>query len=214
MKKITYSLFLSASLFGFTDFGVHGKLYENKEPDIKKMIEKEVKEYEAKMNPDEIHEIIKKEVKKQSKGKTKLQFCKEDRQNKGPNYQTLEMDITNPVGRVYKKKGEKVLLRSEKPLDVCFIDATYLPEMKNQIAYFDKTVKELSGKEAECIYMVSGHSVLDIHKLYPNKEFYPTRATYEERFDVQCYPTLIHIEDDMKYDYEISIDYFKHSKGE
>lgn len=212
MKFLLITLLICVNVFAYKDFGTEGHLYEIKEKDIMKEIEKEVKDYQAKMNPDEMKRQIEREINKQAFYSSKLPLCEKDSTEKMPNYQYYQQDIINPAGRVIKKAGDSFIYRSPKQWNVCFINAKNKIEMINQINYYDKLVKEISGGNEECVYMISDRNVLELNKEFEPRSFYPSTEAYEKRFGVKCYPAMIHIEDDMKYNYEMSMEHFKHSE--
>lgn len=210
MKWLLIAL-LSTSLFAYKDFGVDGRLYDIIEEDFMITLKKGIDELQKTFTPEYVQSKIIEEVNKQAFQKSLLPVCQKDNQFSGINYQYLDTDIINPAGRIVKKKGEAVLVRSKKPLNICFVSASNKIELINQINYFDKTVKELTGKEEECTYMVSDGNVVDLMKEL-KKTFYPTGPQYESRFNVKCYPAFVHIEEDMIYNYEMSIEHFKHGE--
>lgn len=209
MKK----LFLIAAIITFSfsdviDLGTDGQLYEITEENLYKTIEDSVKELQV--NPEIIQNQIKEAVKKQSFGETDLPFGTETKIYEDINYQVLEQDIVNPLGRVFKKAGDKILMDTYPALDLCFVDGSDMTMLRNQIKYFDEIVKQKSGNDAECTYMVSNRLVLELNREYHPRLFYPSKKAYEDRFMVKSIPTYIHIIGKKKYFYSLPMDMFKH----
>ena len=188
------------------DFGIDGHMYDIVEENMMKTIKDKTDNF--KITKKQMRKILKNEMEKQAVGTTNLPFGKEKKEYSEKNFQVLQQDVFNPLGRIYKKKGEKVYINSPKPLDICFIDGSNPILLKNQIKYFDKLVTKTNS--IRCIYMVSNKSVLDLNTEYYPRIFYPANKAYEERFMVKSIPTYIHIEKDRKYFYSYPIEMFKH----
>lgn len=209
MKKILIILGLTSLLSAeVVDLGITGSTYPIVEENFMDMIKDAVKE--LKIEKKDIEKKIRKSVIDQSKGTTELPYGKSVKRYSEKNYQIIPQDIYNPLGRLYKKAGEKVLLNTPVPLDICFVDGTNLNILKNQIEYFDKVVKKQSGNGANCVYMVSNRSVLELNKIYYPRTFYPSKKAYEDRFMVKSIPTYVHIYKYKKDFYSFPINMFKH----
>jgi len=187
------------------DFGIDGHMYDIVEENMMQTIRDKADNFQ--ITKEKMRAILKREMKKQSVGTTELPFGKEKKEYSEKNYQILNQDVVNPLGRVIKKKGDKVLLNTPKSLDICFIDGADPVLLKNQIKYFDKLVTKTNG--LRCVYMVSNKSVLDLNKEYYPRLFYPSKSIYEQRFMIKSIPTYIHIEKDRKYFYSYPIEMFK-----
>lgn len=207
IKKINLLLILSANLLfaEAVNLGVSGNLYEIPEENFKITIEKAVDELD--LNETKIKETVLNGVKEQAFGTTNLPFGKKVEAYESDNYQIIGKDIFNPLGRLIYKKGDKVLMKTYSPLDLCFVDGSNLVSLKNQIEYFDKVVKKKSN--TECTYMVSNRSVLELNKEYYPRLFYPARPAYERRFLIKSIPSYVHIEGSKKLVYSFPIDMFK-----
>ena len=190
------------------DLGKTGATYPIVEENFMDMIENAIKDLDIKK--EDIERKVREQVKEQSYGTTSLPFGRKVERYSEKNYQIIPQDIYNPLGRIYKKAGEKVLLNTPVPLDICFIDGTNMNILKNQIEYFDKVVEKQSGKGASCVYMVSNRSVLELNKIYYPRIFYPSKKVYEDRFMVKSIPTYVHIYKYKKDFYSFPINMFKH----
>jgi len=210
MKKIAIILIgiVSISTASIIDLGKTGHTYPIQEENFYDQIKEAAKKLN--ITKEGLEKKIKESVLEQSKGTTDLPFGTKVKRYSEKNYQILPEDIVNPLGRVYKHKGDKVLLTTPKPLDLCFVDGKNMKMLINQITYFDKVVKKQSGKNARCTYMVSNRSVLDLNRLYSPRLFYPSKKAYEERFMVKSIPTYIHIYKEMKDFYSFPMSMFKH----
>jgi len=196
----------------FVDLGKEGATYDISEPNFMTELEDGVMELQKTLTRDKITKKIKKEIMKQSVGHSELPQCSANHNNVEPNYFILKTDIYNPEGRLYKQKGDSLIVENKVGFDICFIDATNKKEALKQIKYYDEVVKTLSGPNAECTYMVKDRTVLELDKEFYPRMFYPTGAGYEEVFNVSCYPTLIHLQDDKRYRFEVHMGYFKHNR--
>jgi hypothetical protein len=213
MKKILIACLLTSSIFAeYIDLGTEGHLYKIKEQDIMIDIKGGVNELQKKFTKEYVSNKIKEEINRQAVGHTDLPFCKKDNNTVEPNYYIIKEDIYNPAGRLIKQKGESVIVNNQIPLDICFIDASNEKEAENQINFYRKTVKQLSGKNATCTFMVAKKNILDLDKKFWPTEFYPTGKGYEQNFGVSCYPTLIHIDKDKRFKFELSMERFKQKK--
>ncbi|HIP33980.1 MAG TPA: hypothetical protein EYG89_04520 [Bacteroidia bacterium] len=206
MIKILLSIaLLSSTLFSIEDYGIQGKLYKIKEISLNKEIKDAVKDF--KLSKKDIQDKVVSEVKKQAYGKSKLPYVDKVSIKESENYQILQQDIINPLGRIYKRKGEKVLMKTFQPLDLCFVDGTNMEMLLNQIMYFDRVSEKNAG--GDCTYMVSGRSVLELNKRFFPRRFYPARDSYEKRFFITSIPTYVHIENDRRKVYSFPIQMFK-----
>jgi hypothetical protein len=204
--KFLIILFLSSYLCAnFIDLGIDGPQYDIKETDFLKTMENGLND----INYTKIESDFKKSLDKQLHGENNLPVCKEDYQFKDKDYIVLKQDIYKPSGDVYKKKGEKIYTPIPKPLNICFIDGTNSILIKNQMDYFDELTNH------SCIYHVSKTNIMDLYEKYPlrQRDIYPTKSGYEERFNVKCLPTLIHLNQNDRYRIELNINQFKHQRG-
>ena len=203
-----FVVFGSLSNAKVVDLGKSGHTYDIPEGSMLEFLENGAKELQSTLTKDKLAEIIKSEIKRHSIGYSDLPNIKTVTAYETDNYQIIDKDIRNPAGRLWKKKGEKVLMNTLQPLDLCFVDGKNLTSLLNQIDYLDKVVGQKSS--VECTYMVANRSVLFLNdKLYP-RVFYPTNKAYEDRFMVKSLPTYIHIEGAKKLVYEFPISMFKH----
>lgn len=189
MKKIFLLIMVPFFLFSYdevyVDFGKKGHMYDISEKNFLLTIKEELDEIDV----QKIRNDLAGQVAEQATGENNLPACREDSSKTELDYIILKEDIYNPAGRLYQKKGTKVLAGIEKPLDVCFVDGTNMIALSNQIAYFDKKT------EGKCIYMISNRNVLDVHKKYPDRSlsFFPSRERDEKRFNVGCLPTRVNM---------------------
>lgn len=192
MKGIIFLILINTILFSkIVDFGIQGQMYDIEEENMNNIIKSKLAEIQSASNKKMIKKALKKKINAAAVGTTELPFGKEMKTYQEDNYQILERDIVNPYGRVFRKKGEKVLINTTKPLDICFIDGANKEILYNQIEYFDMV---LAKKERECTYMVSNINVFKLNKKYAPRKFYPSKEIYEERFMIKSIPTYIHID--------------------
>ena len=217
MKNLFILLTLSTAIFAsqpkeYIDLGTEGHVYKITEKSFMKDIEEAVAETQKEFDQGKVKKEVIKQIRSQATGHTNLPLCQESRKRAEYNYIPILQDIYNPAGRLIRKKGDKVLVNNDIPFDICFISGNNKEEIDNQIKFYDKITKKLSGKNSECIYMVSNRNVLQLDKKYYPRMFYPTGKGYEETFNVSCYPTLIHLENDKRFIFETPMDKFKHKK--
>lgn len=201
MKKVIPMILIPFFLFGYTDLGSGGKSYEIIENDFFDDVKKGIKELKI----EEIQEEVKKEVYKQAKGEDNLAYCKDYKEETEEDYMILKDNIYSPSGMLFQEKGTKMYTSIDKPLDLCFIDGTNEIMLKNQVEYFDKITNK------KCIYSVSNKNILEVYKLYPERseQFFPSKKGFEDRFDVKCKPTHIHLIKNDRIKKEHGIDKFK-----
>jgi len=208
-KTILFSLLIYSNLnANVVDFGVSGHEYRIPEENLMRTIESEVEAFQKKLSKDKLQGIIKEEIKTQSIGYSNLPTVTRVSAYEVDNYQIIDQDIKNPAGRIWKRKGEKVLMNTIQPLDLCFVDGSNMLTLLNQIEYFDAVAKQKSN--SECTYMISGRSVLFLNNKLAPRVFYPAKKAYEDRFLVKSLPTYIHIEGTKKLVYSFPISMFKH----
>jgi hypothetical protein len=115
------------------------------------------------------------------------------------------MDLYNPMGRIWKKSGSKILAPAFPDgivKNLCFIEGKNLIVAKNQISFFKK-------KMTDCLYLVNNMDVRELIKFFPNEKIFPNQEAIKKRFDLKCFPASITFKKDLRkinyYDYE----YFK-----
>jgi hypothetical protein len=202
MKKLIILLIVFNSLlFGYQDLGKEGFTYKITEKDFLKELESGIKE----LKTEKLVEKLKKDFVVQATGEDNLSYCKQQRTKKEFDYVELPEDIYTPTGRIYKEKGSKVLAYLEQPLDICFVDGTNMIVLENQIKYFDQETK---GK---CVYMIANRNIMDVYKKWPerNRDMFPSKKQFEERFNVECLPTRINLIHNDRNKKEESIERFK-----
>jgi len=214
MKKYLTYILVSSFLLAdhYIDLGVEGHLYPIVEHSFLEDLNEGVKEFQKTFTPEKVKKEVIKQIRQQATGHTKLPLCQESNKRAEYNYIPILSDIYNPAGRLVKKKGEKVLVNNDIPFDICFISGDNIKEVENQIKFYDKVTKKLSGKQSECIYLVSNRNVLQLDKKYYPRMFYPTGKGYEDSFNVSCYPTMIHLENDKRFIFESKMDKFKQAR--
>ena len=209
LKIIIATLILiSSTLFSeVVELGIHGHMYDIQEEHFMEEVKRKINDKAKQMN---FKKLAKESVMKGSIGKTDLPFGQELTSYEMDNYQILQHDVLNPAGRVFKKKGEKLIINTQRPISICFIDGSNKIMFQNQIDYFDKVTKKKYGEFAECTYMVSNKSVIELREEYFGRKFYPSQKIYEDRFMVKSIPTYIHMEKTKRQVYTFPIDMFKH----
>ena len=220
--KYIYILLLSISLsYGYgldipekrtyIDLGKEGSTYPILEKNFIEELKEGASEVQKTLNKKYVKEKIIKSVINQANANTSLGYCEEPHKKVELNEYIVPVNIYNPAGRLYKKKGDKIIINNDKPIDLCFINVKSLKDAKKQIEYFDNIVKKVSGNSAECVYLVSGINVLQLDKIYYPRQFYPAKKNYEKNFNILCYPTYIHLILDKRYRFEIP---YKEVRGE
>jgi len=195
----------------YIDLGTHGKTYKIVEPDFMKELKSAVKKYFSNnFSIEKIREQIKKEVYQQSIGKTNLSFAKKNKKYSYLNSYTFQQNIINPMGRIIFHRGETIVINNKKPFYLCFLKGN-IPELKNEVAFFDKIMKKISPYE-KCTYLIAGISVFKLSKIVPNHDFYPVKSFYEKRFKVKHYPSLVELKGKYINVYEFGIEQFKHKE--
>lgn len=187
----------------YIDLGTHGKEYKILENDILVEIETEAKKFS--FNSKEVQDTVKKQVIEAAFETTEKPLCVKDI-HKMPeiDYASIPENIYNPVGRKIYSKGDKIKapLKGGQILDLCFIDSRIIEVGKNQINSFIKT-------NPECTFLVANKNVLSLREIYPSLKIFPTSKSQEDRFNVDCYPAIIHMENDTKETFYHSYDKFK-----
>lgn len=195
-------LFLPIFLFSsHVDFGKHGFEYEIKERSFLLDIEEGVKE----ISQEEVQNEIKKQFYIQAMGEKNLSKCNEQEIIKEFDYTILPEDIYTPTGRLYQKKGTKITSYLPQALDICFVDGTNMKQLKEQVAFFDKETNK------KCTYMISNRNIMEVYKEFPDRDrdMYPSKKGYEERFNVKCNPTRVHLIHNDRIKYQYNLDNFK-----
>lgn len=192
---------LPVFIFAYTDLGRAGFDYPILEENFLDVIKKGVEELDIEAMKDE----VKRQLIVQATGENNLSVCQNENVVKEFDYTILPETIFTPTGKVYKEKGTKITSYLAIPMDICFVDGTNKHILKNQIEFFDKETK---GK---CTYMISNANILDIYKEYPNRDrdMYPSKKQYEDRFNVKCNPTRVHLIHNDRIKYEYSVEKFK-----
>ncbi len=187
----------------YKDLGTSGKEYKILENDILVEINTAAKNF--KFDKKEVNDIVQKQVMEAAYKTTDKPLCVKDKYIKPEiDYSTIPEDIYNPVGRKIYSKGEKIKspIKAGKSLDLCFVDSRILEVGKNQINTFSK-------QYPECTFLVANKNVLALRNIYPDLKIYPTTKGQEDRFNVECYPAVIHMEKDTRETYFHSYDKFK-----
>lgn len=197
----------------YIDLGTEGHTYKIVEKSFLLVIKNAVAKEQKKLTPKKVKEMVVDQIRKQATGHTQLPLCQKSERSVEENYYILNQNIYNPAGRLFRKKGYKYIVHNKRPLDICFIDGTNKKELFNQIHFYDKVVKKLSGPNAKCIYMIANRNVLQLDKKFYPRMFYPTGRGYEKNFQVSCYPTLVHLQNDKRYKFELPIEDFQNSGG-
>ena len=210
MKNFLFLIILLNSfLFGkYIDLGTYGKTYKINEPDFIMEMKTEAKKYFSSINMSKIKEKIKESMERESITNSSLPYSKKLTFHRYLNIYTLKQNIYNPLGRVVYSKGTKITINNPVTMYTCFI-AGNIPELKNEVVFFDKLVNGLSPN-ARCLYFVSGTSVLKLGKIISSHIFYPTQKIYETRLKIKSYPTLSILRKQYIFNYTFSIDKFKH----
>lgn len=194
-------LMLAAYDQDYKDLGSKGHHYQIVEKDFLTTIKEGMEEIDV----EAIKKDLVRQVTEQATGDNNLSVCRDDSSKTELDYLVLEEDIYNPAGRLYQKKGTKILAGINQPLDVCFVDGSNMIALKNQIDYFDKET------DKKCIYLISNRNVLDVHKKFPDRtsSFFPSRERDEKRFNVKCMPTKVHMMGNNRTILEHSFEKFK-----
>ena len=185
MRKIMFLLCLPFFLFSYEDLGQKGHMYDIVEEDFMVTIKNELK----KLDIEALKQEFKQQIIQQATGSSNLPLCRDDNNREEDDYLVLKQDLYTPTGRLYQKKGTKVLAPLQYPLDLCFVDGSNLTVLKNQIDFFDKKTDQ------KCIYLVKDRNILNVHDIYPNRSssFFPVKERDEKRFNVSCYPSMVHL---------------------
>lgn len=201
MKKLVLALCLPYFLFAYEDLGIKGNLYNITERDFLVMIKEGVEEIDV----HAIRDNLKSQVIKQATGQNNLSVCREDNFKKEDDYVILEEDIFTPTGKLFKKKGTKVIAPLQMPLDLCFVSGSNMVTLRNQIDFFDKQTNK------RCVFLISDRNVLDVHKIYPNRSssFFPSKEKDEKRFNVSCLPSRVNLINNDRNIIEHSYEKFK-----
>lgn len=194
-------LILPLFLFSHVDFGKQGFEYEIKERNFLLDIEEGIKE----ISEEGVQAELKKQFYIQATGEKNLLNCEEQKITKEFDYTVLPDDIYTPTGRLYQKKGTKISSYIATPMDICFVDGTTMERLKKQVEFFDK---ETGGK---CTYMVSNANIMEVYKKFPgrDREMFPSKKIYEERFNLKCNPTRVHLIHNDRIKYEYNLEDFK-----
>ncbi len=210
LLTLGFSLFLNANSLSeltkpgeFIDLGTHGKEYKILENDILEEINRETKKFS--FDSKEVQNTVQKQVIEAAFETTEKPLCVKDNYLKPEiDYAFIPEDIYNPVGRKIYSKGDKIKapLKAGQILDLCFIDSRIMEVGKNQINTFIK-------KYPTCTFLVANKNVLALRQSYPDLKIYPTNKSQENRFGVDCYPAVVHMENETKEIFYHSYDKFK-----
>lgn len=210
LSLLSLNLILSANSLNelttpgeFIDFGTHGKEYRILENDILEEINRETKKFAFDSN--EVKDIVQKQVIEAAFESTTKPLCVKDTYKKPEiDYAFIPEDIYNPVGRKIYSKGDKIKapLKAGQVLDLCFIDSRIIEVGKNQINTFIK-------QYPNCNFLVANKNVLSLRQVYPELKIFPTNKSQEDRFNVECYPAVVHMENETKETFYHSYDKFK-----
>jgi hypothetical protein len=196
-----YNLKFNKKKYEYNDFGVYGKLYPIIEEPFMEILNKKMNDY--KLSKNSINEEIVNQIKMSAFESTNKPLCKDNEiLPSETDYQIIKMDIFNPFGRLIYKKGDKIKseIKGGKKLNLCFINFKNEISGKNQISKF---------KNKDCMFIVANKNVLSLRKDYPNLKIYPTSKEQENRFNVKCYPAIIHMEKDQIQKNYFSYEQFK-----
>lgn len=187
----------------YNDLGTSGKEYKILEKDILVEINSAAKAFS--FDSKEVQETVQKQVMEAAFETTTKPLCIKDKYIKPEiDYSSIPEDIYNPVGRKIYSKGDKVKspIKAGQSLDLCFIDSRIIEVGKNQINTFSK-------QYPDCTFLVANKNVLALRKSYPEFKIFPTSKGQEDRFNVECYPAVIHMEKDTRETFYHSYDKFK-----
>jgi hypothetical protein len=206
MKIFFLILAISFNLFAFEDLGKEGVTYDIKEEDFLKYLESEAK----KIDQTEIKKEITDGIYKASKFKTSLPVCLNKEAFIDKDTFTFDTNVYTPSGRLWKAKGTKmnVPMQGNAMLNLCYVDGSDLTILDNQIDFFKSATASTGG----CLYLISNRSVFELYEKYKDLQIFPSSEFYENRFKVDCYPTLIHLVKDDSYTYKFNISEFNHKK--
>ncbi len=205
MKKYLLLCLVSLNLYSFEDFGTYGRTYDIKEENFQDILERETKDFFSKYN---LKQKVADGVKSASLFKTTRPFCKNSFKKADIDYSIIPEDIYSPAGKLLKRKGDKIVIPTEKPINLCFVDGTNSIALENQIDYF----KRITEKTGGCYFMVANSPVLDLYEKYQDIDIYPSGEAYENRFGVSCYPTVIQLMKEQRYTFTFNIQEFQHAK--
>lgn len=205
MKFFLIYTFLISCLYSFEDLGTTGRTYNIQEENFQEMLNREASEY---LKTIDLKAESEKAVKKASFYSSSLGFCKKETSLTSLDETELQENIYTPTGRIYKAKGEKIVVPTPKPINLCFVDGTNDIVLENQINYFKKQTEKYGG----CLFLVSNKSVLELYEKYNGLDLFPASETYEKRFGINCYPSFVHLIKENRYNFTFSINQFSHNK--
>ncbi len=188
------------------DLGKEGHTYSIKEENFYDVLKKDLAPVQKKFTREYIKHKILTELHSKAVGHTNLPFCQKDRKYIVRNTQELKMDIYKPNGEIWKHKGDKFTIYNKIPLDICYIAGNDI-EIENQIKFFNKLSQQLS--HSNCNFIVADRNAFALDKIHKPQIFYPTNKGLEQLYNVKCYPTIIHFQNDKRYVMEINMEQFK-----
>ena len=202
MKMIAgfISVCLSAQLFAYMDLGEHGGLYQIKEPDMMKKI----KQYVSEINTTKVKSDVRKSVESAATFVNReIEFkCKQEWHTKKIDAQYAPETVYDVDGSVMLHKGDPLPVALPKGVrrEYCVVDGSDEELLDQQMEFFQ-------NESANCSYLVIDYSVTDFKERYSIKTAFPYTPTFGTRFEMECYPSKMHM-----YDYIIKFDYYVFEK--
>jgi len=175
------------------DFGIQGALYDIEEKNIYDTLKDSVKKYLSEHN---ITKEIQNSVEKKLIYRSEKKQCSQDTFEKIPFLSKYKTDIFNPLGRLVYKKNDTLVNNASFPYDILFVDGNNT-SYKKTVSDFVLKTKGLSPIK---------YTVFVANRNIRNADFdeiYPSSDDSEAFFHVRCYPTVIHVEGNYIYKYEI-----------
>ena len=189
----------------YLDLGVQGRVYDIVETDFLEDMKSEVAKYKKVLKKEQVNADIERQVEAAANRPTQLPFCKKD-EDLGAVQDSFvsPVDIRNPLGRVVVKKGEVVntTMPSGVKLEICYINYANEAAGENQL-------NSMVISHPRCLFLVANKDVRDLRKKYPNYEIYPTSTYQEQRFMLNCYPSILTMENNTLHIVNYNYDDFK-----
>ena len=206
MRFLLLALLSPLLMAKVVDLGSEGHLYPIIEKDFLVVLKEGTKEVQKELTKEVIKKKIFEGLKSKVFASRDLPLCQEDNKYLEDNSYKVPVNLYNPAGRLYKKKGSLIVVENKLPVDICFISGKTDKEIDTQIKFYNSIVPKLSGQGSSCTFMVAEHNILQLDKKYNPKMFYPTNKGYEDTFGVKCFPTLIHLYKKKRYRFELKRD--------
>jgi hypothetical protein len=182
----------------YIDLGVSGNLYDIKEENFISLLKSSINDYQKSITKDEIRKKVLKQMASKVFYKSDLGVCQKEMKKAELNEYIVPMDIRNPTGRLWKKKGDKILVKNPIPFTLCFIKSDSAKNAISQIKAIDILSSKLSPRGCEA-YLVSGVNITKLNKALSPRMFFASSKEYEKLFDLKCYPSLVHFRDDKRF---------------